>query len=109
MQITVLKFDTHKAALTVASVFAASTLLFLVPFMLIMPIAMQGANEVNGGGGEMLAGMFSAMIFMPVFYFILVYIGVRFAAWVYNKIAGKTGGFVLTVEMQNNEEIDPSI
>jgi hypothetical protein len=103
MKITVLKFDTHKAALTVASVFAVSTLLFLIPFMLIMPIAMQGANEVNGGGVAVLTEMFSVMIFMPVFYFIFAYLGVRFCAWFYNKIAGKTGGFVLTVAVENDD------
>lgn len=100
MQIKVLKFDTHKAALTMASIFAISSLLFLIPFILIIPSAMNRADGVNGSA-EMMVGMISTLIFMPVFYFIFVYLGVRFGAWVYNKIVGATGGFVLTVEMDS--------
>lgn len=101
MQITVLKFDTHKAALTLASIFAISSMFLLAPFMLIMPFAMQGADEVNGGGAEMMGGMIFSLLIVPVFYFIFAYLGVRFSAWLYNKIAGATGGFVFTVEMNN--------
>lgn len=102
MQIKILKFDTHKAALTMASVFALSSLLFLIPFMLIIPLTMQGADDVNRDFSVMMSRMIFPLILMPVLYFIFTYLGVRFSAWVYNKIAGATGGFVFTVEMEND-------
>lgn len=79
----------HKTALTVSLVFALSSLLFVIPMMLMfsfMPMNDQNGNPVDSTFpvGIMLA--------MPVFYFIFGYIFTGFAAWLYNKVARFTGG-----------------
>jgi hypothetical protein len=79
----------HKTALTVALVFAVSSLLFIVPLVVmlsIMPMHDQNRNPVES------AFPVGFLLLMPVFYFLFGYFAVGFAAWVYNKVAKFTGG-----------------
>jgi hypothetical protein len=48
----------------------------------------------TGGGGIVPAIL--AVIFIPIFYGILGFVGVAIAAWIYNFVAEKTGGVEFT-------------
>ena len=99
MQLKIKSFDTHKTALTVASVFALSSLLFLFPMFLMSFIAPSGQTP-DGKPVNMATPMLVISLIMPIFYFIFGYVGVRFASWLYNKVSNKTGGIVVIVEQQ---------
>lgn len=79
----------HKTALTVSLVLALSSLLFIVPMMVMfsfMPMHDQNGNPVDA---SFPIGM---MVAMPIFYFIFGYLFTGFAAWLYNKVAKFKGG-----------------
>jgi hypothetical protein len=87
----------HKTALTVSIIFAAISLLMIVPMVLsfvFMPATDAQGNPVDS---TPLLGM---IIIMPVIYFIFSYLFTAFAAWLYNKIAAFTGG--ITYESEGN-------
>jgi hypothetical protein len=89
-------FGPHKTALSVALVFAISSLLFLFPMMImfsLMPMTDPQGNPVNA---SFPANMF---IIMPIFYFIFGYIFIALGAWLYNKVSKYTGG----IEIETTE------
>jgi len=79
----------HKTALTLSLVFAISSLLFVIPMILMfsfMPATDQFGNPID------TRFPFIMVILIPVFYFVFGYLFTGFSAWVYNKIAKFTGG-----------------
>lgn len=79
----------HKTALTVSLVFALSSLLFIIPMMLMfsfMPMHDQNGKPIDS---NFPVGF---ILVMPVFYFIFGYIFTGFAAFLYNQVAKLTGG-----------------
>jgi hypothetical protein len=79
----------HKTALTVSLVFALSSLLFIIPMMIMfsfMPMHDQNGNPVDSNFP------IGFMIAMPIFYFIFGYLFTGLAAWLYNQVAKFTGG-----------------
>jgi len=85
--ITISKFSIHRTSVTAATVFALSTLLFLIP-MWIMTMLASGTVE----GSDMPAGFMAMMFVMPLFYWIFGYLGTATSCWIYNRIAKKSGG-----------------
>ena len=85
-------FAPHKTALTISLVFAISSLLFVIPMMLMfsfMPITDQHGNPID------VSFPIGFFIFMPIFYFIFCYIFTAIGAWIYNKVSKFTGGIML--------------
>jgi hypothetical protein len=85
----VISFAPHKTAVTVALVFAISSLIFILPMIGIfslIPATDQDGNPIDAGFPLGL------IVFMPVVYLIMGYLGTAFAAWVYNRVAKFTGG-----------------
>lgn len=78
----------HKTALTIAIVFALSSLLFIIPMMMFsfMPATDHNGNTINSGVPVVM------MMIMPVFYFIFGYLFTGLSALIYNKVARFTGG-----------------
>ena len=99
MQLTIKSFDTHKTALTVASVFALTSIFFLLPFFLMSFIVPPGQTP-DGKPVNMATPLLVMSLVMPIFHFIFGYLGVRFVSWLYNKVSNKTGGIVVIVEQQ---------
>ncbi|MCK4587280.1 MAG: hypothetical protein KAU29_08055 [Gammaproteobacteria bacterium] len=79
----------HKTALTAALVMAISSLIFIIPMMIMMSFAPTVDQD-----GNTIPKIFPAamVLIMPIFYFIFGYIFTGFSAWVYNKVAKFTGG-----------------
>lgn len=110
MQLTIVKFDTHKAALTLGLIMALSSLVFLVPFGLLALLGSAATPENVQTSQVSRAGIsMMMMIIMPLFYFVFGYLMTRFGAWLYNKVSGATGGFVLTVEIDNQSSVNEEI
>lgn len=86
---TIKKFSPHKTALTFACVMAVSSLIFLIPMSLVFlnaPMTDANGNPVSG------AMPFGMMIAMPFLYLVMGYIMTIIGAWIYNWVAGFTGG-----------------
>lgn len=82
----------HKTALTAALVMAISSLLFIIPMVLMMSFA----PTIDHDGNPIPKAFPAAMILiMPIFYFIFGYIFTGFSAWIYNKVARYTGGIAI--------------
>lgn len=82
------RFSPHQTALTVSIVMALSTLIFIVPMMLL--VSSVPTDEFGNDVGLGFSGFF--LVLLPLFYFILTYIFTALFAWLYNVVASKTGG-----------------
>ena len=79
----------HKTALTAALVLAISSLIFIIP-MMIMVGFMPSVDNAGNPIPKQFPGIM--MLAMPFFYFIFGYIFTGLSAFIYNKVAKFTGG-----------------
>lgn len=94
MKVQIKNFSTHQTAKVFAILMAVTSLLFMIPFMLISMFA--------NGTAEHL-GVFSLMfIMMPLLQGIFGYLMVRLGMWIYNKITPRIGGIEFEFE-----EVEP--
>jgi Zn-dependent protease with chaperone function len=82
MKTRIEKFSIHQNAKVFALLMAVSSLLFVVPFMLIAALA---APKDAGFPLVMVVGF-------PVFYLVFGYLMIAVACWVYNTLVRYTGG-----------------
>jgi len=90
----IVSFSPHKTALTVATIFALISMLFLIPMIIgfsSMPTTDHEGNPISFGPP---IGFFIAM---PFLYFIFTYIFTIIGTFIYNKIAKYTGGIEVEV------------
>lgn len=80
--------------------YAALGLIFGL-FFSLFGLAFGSMMSQYGESGGMFGAMFGvgAIIFLPIFYGVLGFIGGALTAWIYNMIAGATGG--IEVEFEN--------
>ena len=91
MKIQVERFSVHQNAKVFAVLMAVSSLVFVIPFALIMRFA-----APKGQGFPMF------MVFLlPVMYLVMGYVMVAVGCWLYNAMAKYIGG--LEFEYQNVE------
>ncbi|MGQ8366682.1 hypothetical protein [Glaciecola sp. 1036] len=91
MKKTIIAFSPHKTALTVASVLAVLSLIFLIPSFLFLASVGQGAS-------------IGAMLFLgPILYFVFGYISTALGAIIYNKVAKNTGGIQVTIKTEDDD------
>ncbi|WP_156820731.1 hypothetical protein [Dasania marina] len=96
MKIQIKRFSTHQTAKVFALLMAASSLVILLPFIIISFLAPTPAAP---NGSEIPMGIFSGMfILMPVFQGIMGYIMVRIGLWIYNLLSPKIGGIEFEYE-----------
>jgi len=96
MKVQVKKFSTHQTAKVFAILMTLTSLLFIIPFILMsmlapMPVDPNG-NEVGFGSFRMI------FLIMPIFQGLMGYIVLRLGMWIYNKIAPRTGGIEFELE-----------
>jgi hypothetical protein len=90
MKVQVKNFSTHQTAKVFAILMAVTSLLFMIPFILISLLASSTEGYI---------GAFSFMfILMPIFQGVFGYIIMRFGMWVYNKITPRVGGIEFEFE-----------
>ena len=91
MKIQINRFSTHQTAKVFAILIFVSSLLFVLPFMMISFLS---PTPETPDGTPFPAAIFSTMfLMMPVFQGIMGYIMVRFGLWIYNLLSPKVGGF----------------
>lgn len=96
MKIQISRFSTHQTAKVFALLMAASSLLFMIPFILISLFAsVSSFSEDSEFSMTVFSGVF---LFMPVFQGLMGYFMVRFGLWVYNVLSPKIGGFEFEYE-----------
>ncbi|WP_438863641.1 hypothetical protein [Neptunicella sp.] len=90
MKVQVKRFSTHQTAKVFAVLMAVTSLLFMIPFMLLSMFA--------GGDSGQFGVSVSMFIIMPFFQGVFGYIMVRFGMWIYNKITPRVGGIEFEFE-----------
>jgi hypothetical protein len=87
-----------KLGITLAVVYGVISLIIAVPLFLIFSLF--GAVGAARGGGQALPAIFSGVfvIFLPIIYAVLGFIGGVIAAFIYNLVAKWTGGIEFTTE-----------
>lgn len=87
-----------KLGITLGVIYDIMSLIFLVPFFLI--VSLIGAASAARGGGPALPALFTGVfvIFMPIIYAVVGFIGGVIAAFIYNLVAKWTGGVEFTTE-----------
>ena len=91
MKIQINRFSTHQTAKVFALLMAVSSLLFILPFMLISFLV---PAPPTPKGASLPTTVFSTMfLIMPIFQGIMGYLMVRFGLWIYNLLSPKVGGF----------------
>ena len=86
-----------KLGITLAVIYGIMSLIFLVPFFLIFSVI--GAVSARTGAHALpviFSGVF--VIFLPIIYAVLGFIGGVIAAFIYNLVAKWTGGIEFTTE-----------
>lgn len=82
MKFQIRRVSLHQTAKVMTLVMTLSSLVFLIPFMLFsMAFAPAGAPIP-----------WAMLLFMPVFYLVLGYIGTLISGFIYNTLAAKLGG-----------------
>lgn len=86
-----------KLGITLAIIYGVMSLIIAVPLFLIMTLV--GAANARTGA-QALPAIFSGVfvIFLPVIYAVLGFIGGVIAAFIYNLVAKWTGGIEFTTE-----------
>ena len=82
MKTRISNLSPHQNGKVLAILMAVSSLIFVVPFMLIA-----GAMGPKGSGFP----LFMVLLF-PIFYLVFGYISIAVGCWVYNVLAKFTGG-----------------
>lgn len=95
MRQSIRRFSPHKTALTVAVLFAVSSLLFIIPMSLML--SMMPATE--SAPFSIWSGVM--LIFLPLFYLVFGYITTFIGALLYNLIARFTGGITFELSGDN--------
>jgi len=90
--------DPLKLGITLGIIYGIMSLIIAVPVFLIMSLA--GAASAARGGGQALPAIFSGVfvIFLPIIYAVIGFIGGVIAAFTYNLVAKWTGGVEFTTE-----------
>ena len=86
-----------KLGITLAVIYGVMALIFMVPFFLILSLA--GAASAKTGAHALpviFSGVF--VIFLPIIYAVLGFIGGVLAAFIYNLVAKWTGGVEFTTQ-----------
>jgi hypothetical protein len=86
-----------KLGITLAVIYGVMSLVFMVPFFLILSLV--GAASARTGVQALpviFTGVF--VIFLPIIYAVLGFIGGVIAAFIYNLVAKWTGGIEFTTE-----------
>ncbi len=86
-----------KLGITLAVIYGIMSLIFAVPFFLIFSII--GAASARTGA-QALPAIFTGVfvIFLPIIYAVIGFIGGVIAAFIYNLVAKWTGGIEFTTE-----------
>jgi hypothetical protein len=86
-----------KLGITLAVIYGIMSLVFMVPIFLVMSLV--GAASARTGP-QALPVIFSGVfvIFLPIIYAVLGFIGGVIAAFIYNMVAKWTGGVEFTTE-----------
>jgi len=82
MKTRIQKFSPHQNAKVFAVLMAVTSLIFVVPFMLLFSAMSPGMKALP----------VSSMLIIPIVYLIFGYISVVIGCWVYNLLAKFTGG-----------------
>jgi hypothetical protein len=87
-----------KLGITLGVIYGIVSLIIVVPLFLLMSLV--GAASAAKGNGQALPALFSGVfiIFLPVIYAVLGFIGGVIMAFVYNLVAKWTGGVEFTTE-----------
>jgi hypothetical protein len=87
-----------KLGITLGVIYGIMSLIIAVPVFLIMSLV--GAASAARGGGQALPAIFSGVfvIFLPIIYAVVGFIGGVIAAFIYNLVAKWTGGVEFTTE-----------
>jgi len=85
-----------KLGITLAVIYGIVSIVFLVPLFLVLSLV----GAANGTKGGVVPFIFSGVfvIFLPIIYAVLGFIGGVIAAFVYNLVAKWTGGIEFTTE-----------
>jgi len=86
-----------KLGITLAVIYGVMSLIFVIPFIAIMSLVGASnahAHAPNQAMPVLFTGVF--MIFLPVIYAVLGFIGGVIAAFIYNVVAKWTGGIEFT-------------
>jgi hypothetical protein len=86
-----------KLGITLAVIYGIMSLIFIIPFFLIMSVV-GAAGAKNGGQALPFVFTGAFMIFLPIIYAVLGFIGGIIAAFIYNLVAKWTGGVEFTTE-----------
>jgi len=92
MKTRIQKFSPHQNAKVFAALMAVMSLVVAVPLMLFASAMLPGGRTFS----------MSAVLLLPIMYFIFGYISVVIGCWVYNLLAKFTGG--IEFETQSVEE-----
>ena len=82
MKIQIQRFPVHQNAKVFAVLMAVSSLVFLVPFALVMSFTGPKATGPS---------MFMVLLF-PIIYLVMGYVMIAISCWVYNVMAKHIGG-----------------
>ena len=85
-----------KLGITLAIIYGIISLVFLVPFFLILSLFGAASGAKGGAVPFIFTGVF--VIFLPIIYAVLGFIGGVIAAFIYNLVAKWTGGIEFTTE-----------
>ena len=90
--------DPLKLGITLGLIYGIVSLVIVVPIFLLMSVA--GVAGAARGNGQALPALFSGVfiVFLPVIYAVLGFIGGLIMAFVYNLVAKWTGGVEFTTE-----------
>ena len=97
--VTLKRIGVFSLAKVLAVLYAALGLIIGL-FFSLFGLAFGSMMNQYGNGGGMYGALFGvgAIIFMPIFYGIIGFVGGALTAWIYNMIAGAAGGIELEFE-----------
>jgi hypothetical protein len=97
MKKRLLNINALKLGITFAVIYGVLSLIFIIPFFLIMSlVAAAGARSGTQALPAVFTGVF--MIFLPIIYAVLGFIGGVITAFIYNLTAKWTGGIEFTTQ-----------
>jgi len=97
MKKTLTHVNPVKLGITLAVIYGIMALIFMIPMFVIMSVA--GAATARPGA-QALPAIFSGvfLIFLPIIYAVLGFIGGVIMAFIYNLVAKWTGGVEFTTQ-----------
>lgn len=100
MKTQIKRFSPHQNAKVFAVLTAVSSLIFLIPMILIMTFTMPPV-DAQGNPVELPIFMF---VMAPIFYLIFGYISVAIGCLIYNFLAGFIGGIEFELSSEDDSE-----